>query len=379
MNIAFYMPFKPLGHPHPSGDLVIGSELYDFLKEQGHCIKLVSRLRTRWLYWKPWMFLNTVAESARSISMARRIKADIWLTYHSYYKAPDILGPCCSRHLHIPYALFQGIYSTKRRRHIKSLPGFWINRWALKAAHAVFSNKKGDIINLSRIISSKRLHYIAPGIYTRDFAFDAKARTQMRSQWQASGIPVVMSAAMFRPGVKAKGLAMVIRTCGELIREGQRLLLVIAGDGSASNELKCLAKKHLSGHVMFLGQIDRNKIYQYFSAADIFAFPGIKESLGMVYLEAQACALPVVAFDNWGAKEAVVHGVTGLLSNANCRSKFKANLATLIKDRDLQQQMGDAARRHILVNHDIRRNYGHMETVLSRLVTANLHQTIRFW
>ncbi len=41
-------------------------------------------------------------------------------------------------------------------------------------------------------------------------------------------------------------------------------------------------------------------MYRYYSACDLFVFPGIRESLGLVFLEAQSCGLPVVAFDNAG-------------------------------------------------------------------------------
>jgi hypothetical protein len=51
MRIAFYAPLKPLGHPHPSGDLVIGTGLYQFLEGRGHVLERVSRFRSRWIYW----------------------------------------------------------------------------------------------------------------------------------------------------------------------------------------------------------------------------------------------------------------------------------------------------------------------------------------
>jgi glycosyltransferase involved in cell wall biosynthesis len=367
MNIAFYMPFKPLGHPHPSGDLIMGTELFGYLKAQGHRIESVSRLRSRWLYWRPWMLIKGLTEIIRSIRKARSIKANLWLTYHSYYKAPDIIGPICSRYLDIPYVIFQGIYSTKRRRKMKTLPGFWLNRSALKTADMVFSNKKEDHLNLNRIISSERLSYIAPGIHPEAFSFDPHSRTLIRSQWQINSTPVVMSAAMFRPGVKTQGLSIVIKTCGAIFREGQPLLLVIAGDGSAKQELKKLARIHLPERTIFLGKVSRKDIYKYLSAADVFAFPGINESLGMVYLEAQACGLPVVAFDRWGAKEAVVPGVTGLLNNAHFTLGFKANLFLLIKDEDLRRKMGKSAQKHILANHDLNKNYGQMLLSLEHL------------
>ena len=59
-----------------------------------------------------------------------------------------------------------------------------------------------------------------------------------------------------------------------------------------------------------------NRWRRYYSAGDMFVFPGIRESLGMVYLESQSCGLPVVAFHNGGIPEVVVDGETGFLTPA---------------------------------------------------------------
>ncbi|MGD8371245.1 MAG: hypothetical protein PVI19_06850, partial [Syntrophobacterales bacterium] len=101
MRIAFYAPFKPLGHPHPSGDLVIGTGLYHFLERRGHQLERVSRLRARWIYWKPWLWPQLALARSQSLRECRRMGADLWLTYHSYYKAPDLLGPECRRRLRL--------------------------------------------------------------------------------------------------------------------------------------------------------------------------------------------------------------------------------------------------------------------------------------
>ena len=86
--------------------------------------------------------------------------------------------------------------------------------------------------------------------------------------------------------------------------------------------------------VQFLGKIPRLELYQYYSAADIFAFPGIEESLGMVYLEAQSCNLPVVAYQDWGGGETVVDEQTGLLSPAATPSLFTTNIAAADRRQD---------------------------------------------
>ena len=165
MKICFYAPFKPLTHSNPSGDLIIAKGLFNFLLNRGHRIKSVSPLRSRWIYWKPWQWFYIFKEQRQAQKLVRGFLPDIWLTYHTYYKAPDMLGPYVAPKQKIPYVIFQGIYSTKRRRDLKTFPGFVLIRKALKAASHIFSNRKEDEINLRRIIPEDRLTYVKPGIF----------------------------------------------------------------------------------------------------------------------------------------------------------------------------------------------------------------------
>ncbi len=364
MHIAFYMSLKPPGHSKPSGDLIIGTELLDFLKRQGHTITLVSKLRMSWIYWKPWKWPLVVWEILKNVTLLRKSPPHIWLTYHTYYKAPDLLGPFCTYFLGIPYVIFQGIYSTKRRRKVKTRPGFILNRLALLSAEIVFTNKKRDEINLKRIVPGKRLYYVKPGIDPREFVFDIKARQKQRSAWKIGDTPVVLTAAMFRPGVKTEGLALVIKSCGRLLNEGLDFKLVIAGDGANHDFIENLARLHAPGAVLFSGQIRRREMNRFYSGGDLFVFPGVQEGLGMVYLEAQSCGLPVAAFNGWGAREAVVHEKTGLLSDPDDLQAFRNNILFLIKNEGLRKKMGAAGRQHIIKNHDTLKNYPMVNAVL---------------
>ncbi len=93
MRIAFYAPFKPLGHKNPSGDLVIARGIVGFLEEQGHIIDVQSTLRARWIYFKPWLWLLLALDFIRCLKQLHKNLPDLWLTYHTYYKAPDLIGP----------------------------------------------------------------------------------------------------------------------------------------------------------------------------------------------------------------------------------------------------------------------------------------------
>lgn len=365
MRITFYAPFKPLGHAHPSGDLAIAGSIRAYLEGRGHQVRQAGGLRMRWIYWTPWKWPRMLGEYRRAVREHLREPADLWLTYHTYYKAPDLLGPAVCRRTDVPYTIFQGIFSTKRRRRIKTLPGYFLNLRALAAARHLFTNREEDWKNLKRRIPSERLTYIRPGITPSVFAFDAEARGLLRREWAVGDTPVVLSAAMFRPDVKSQGIAWVIRSCGRLHRQGIPLFLAIAGDGKERDRLRQLAERHLPGRVRFVGKIPRERMHRFYSAGDVFAFPGIRESLGMVYLESQSCGLPVVAFDNGGIPEVVAAGETGVLTPPFDAPAFDRALAGLILDAEVRDGMGANARGHIRRYHDVDKNYALMEAILS--------------
>jgi glycosyltransferase involved in cell wall biosynthesis len=368
MRIFFYPPFKPLGHPNPSGDLVTATGLYDYLKDRGHQILEVNTLRARWIYWKPWNWPKILREQKRSYREVTRLRPDLWLTYHAYYKAPDLLGPAVCHRSKVPYAIFQGMYSSKRKRKLKTLPGYILNKKALCAAQKVFTNRKEDLVNLRRILPHQRVSYVAPGIRPNDFVFDEKSRTELRRLWGVGDGPTVLSAAMFRPDVKTQGLMWVIRACGELFRQGLRFTLVIAGDGKEKGNLQRFASRQLPGSVRFVGKIPRNDMSQFYSAGDIFAFPGFRETLGMVFLEAQSCGLPVVACATGGIPEVVQDGKTGLLVPMNTLGPFVGAMDRLLKDEELRRNMGKSARVYVRDRHDLEKNYRDMEKEMEILI-----------
>ena len=372
MRIFFYAPFKPLDHPRPSGDWVIATGLYDYLVKQGHVVQKVSSLRSRWIFWKPWLWITLIRERRRVRQLIAKFRPQIWLTYHTYYKAPDLLGPAVCRQARLPYVVFQGCYSTKRKRDWRTWPGYVMNRKALCAARLVLSNRREDMLNLERLLPPNRLAYVAPGIHPTDFSFDEAARNALRRDWNVGEEPVILSAAMFRPDVKTQGLAWVIRACGELYRRGKAFYLVIAGDGQEKNRLQRLAEEHLPGRTRFVGKVPRNEMYRFYSAGDIFAFPGIRESLGMVYLEAQSCGLPVVAFANGGIPEVVRNRETGFLVPPFAFEPYLQALDKLLSDKELRRKMGQEGQKYVRQAHDLDQNYQQLETALTGVVGDHL-------
>lgn len=371
MRIAFYAPFKPLGHPNPSGDLVIASGLVEHLQSEANEIRVMSRLRARWIYWKPWSMIRMLLERRRILRELAEQQADLWLTYHSYYKAPDLLGPHVCRRLPIPYVIFQGIYSTKVRRRWQTRPGYVLNTRALKAADLVLTNRRDDLVNLQRLLPPENIAYLPPGIHPEQFTADPHARKLSRARWQAGDTPVILAAAMFRADVKTQGLAWVLESCARLRSRGLDFLLVIAGDGREKDRLVSLGRRLLGDCVIFAGRIPRERMAEFYSGGDLFVFPGINESLGMVYLEAQSCGLPVVAFETDGVPEVVSNRTTGILTQPFDQAGFDQAVACLLVDPAKRTRMGRAAAEYIRERHDLKRNYRELADLLRAVVSRH--------
>lgn len=367
MRIAFYAPFKPLDHLNPSGDQMIGRAIYGFLKKQGHHPVIISRLRSRWIYWKPARLLQAMVEQRRIIRLLKHDPVDLWLTYHCYYKAPDILGPGVCARLQIPYVIIQPSYGTGVSRNWRTRPGFHLNRKALQAADGLITDRDRDYSNLQRIITPERLHRIKPGLDPELFTFSRESRDTLRTSWRAGLKPVILSAAMFRSDVKTRSLIRLLNSCIRLHDAGQDFLLVVAGDGPERSRLTRIADDLPESKVVFTGRVPREKMVNYYSAADIFAFPGINESLGMVFLEAQSCGLPVIACDNGGIPEVVVHNSTGLLIPPDDELSFDNALQELLTNPEKRKKMGSAAAQYVRSEHDINKNYTLMEHILVRM------------
>ena len=89
----------------------------------------------------------------------------------------------------------------------------------------------------------------------------------------------------------------------------------------------------------------------------------------MVYLEAQACGLPVVAFDNGGIPEVVDQDNTGFLTPLRCQEPFVRALERLIGRTELRRKMGRAAVQHVRAHHDLAVNYQKINPILGRICT----------
>jgi glycosyltransferase involved in cell wall biosynthesis len=111
-----------------------------------------------------------------------------------------------------------------------------------------------------------------------------------------------------------------------------------------------LKAANLSGTFKFLGNLNEDMLAAAYNCADIFVLPSIQEGQGIVLLEAEASAKPVVAFNIGGINEAVRDGETGLLVKRGDTNEFADAVMRLLSDKGLREKMGADARKFVSEN-----------------------------
>jgi glycosyltransferase involved in cell wall biosynthesis len=358
MRIALYCPSKPLDHPQPSGDLTIAQGLHQFFNQTGNECREVVAFRSRWFWHSVSGWISALRCIVRGLRLAKDFRPDVWLTYHSYYKSPDLIGPFVCRLLDIPYFQLEPMYATKWRKRSGTRTGFYLNRMALKSAECVFVNNLSDVAALRRILPEDRIAFIPPGIFPEEFRRDEAGGERVRTQFGiAVNTPLILTAAMFRPGAKWESLAYLLTSLAILQQRRNDFRVMIVGGGPLQSQLEKMADDLIPGKTIFTGTVPRRQMLSFYSAADIFAFPGIRESIGMVYLEAQSCGLPVVALDMGGAAQMVQNGRTGLLVPQDGGDATADAIEKLLDDPILRKNLGEQGQEYARKERNLRCNY----------------------
>jgi phosphatidylinositol alpha-1,6-mannosyltransferase len=193
------------------------------------------------------------------------------------------------------------------------------------------------------------LEYLPPGVDSDRFRPDPAARAELRERYRLGERPTVVCLSRLVP---RKGQDMLIRAMPSIRRRADGAALVIVGGGPYLETLRKLAREcGVADQVIFTGGIPGGELPAHHAMADVFAMPcrtrgaGMDvEGLGIVFLEASAAGVPVVAGDSGGAPEAVQHNKTGLVVDGNSVDEIGNAISELLTDRDRAAAMGAAGR-----------------------------------
>ncbi|WP_170327014.1 glycosyltransferase family 4 protein [Ruegeria arenilitoris] len=335
-RVAFYTPMKAPDSPVPSGDREMARNLMQAIGAQGDAVELASHLR---IYDKTGNAQMQATLRAEAETEVQRLINDLpsdtalWVTYHNYYKAPDLLGPYVCKARNIPYVQLESTRATSR------LNGPWAGfaeaaHDACDAAQVIFYHTANDLITLERErYEEQRLVELPPFLPMSDLPPASTCDGPM------------LAVGMMRHGDKLASYTLLAQTLALL---PGNWTLNIAGDGPARSEVEALMAP-FGPKVRFLGQCDRDTLQALYTEASVLVWPGVNEAYGMIYLEAQASGVPVVAQDRPGVRDVLASSYYPIEEDGP--EGLATRLRDLLDDRKLRLSLGSEARVQMAKRH----------------------------
>jgi phosphatidylinositol alpha-1,6-mannosyltransferase len=193
------------------------------------------------------------------------------------------------------------------------------------------------------------LEHLPSGVDSQMFRPDTAAREEIRRRHGLGDRPVVVCVSRLVP---RKGQDVLIRALPTIRAQVPDAALLIVGGGPHRRALESLAESEgVADHVVITGSVPWAELPAHYNAGDVFAMPcrtrgrGLDvEGLGIVYLEASATGLPVVAGRSGGAPETVRDGVTGNVVDGRSAEEVAEAVGALLADPSQAAKMGQAGR-----------------------------------
>ena len=215
-----------------------------------------------------------------------------------------------------------------------------------------------------------RLERLSPGVDIDRFTPDSVSRAQLRARYELGDRPVVLCLSRLVP---RKGQDMLIRAFGQIRRRVPGAALVIVGGGPHRETLEALAQRTgVADDVLFTGGVPGDELPAHHAMADVFAMPcrtrgaGLDvEGLGIVFLEASASGVPVVAGRSGGAPETVRDGETGWVVDGTDVDAIATAVGDLLADPATAARMGAAGRDWVVQNWQWRTQGARLRGLLS--------------
>lgn len=321
----------------------------------GYTVELASRLRSfdREGDDERQRRIERVGKRAadRLIARYRARPADerpcAWVTYHAYHKSPDWLGPTLQRALNIPYLLIEASFAPKQASGPWAL-GHRATEQAIKSADVTLALTEVDHAGLAPLITGPRSlrrlpPFLDPAPFERAWSMRDRHRRRIAAQFHLDpSIPWILAVGMMRDDVKYQSYALLARTLQQLRSRSWQVLLV--GDGPSRPLVEDLFMPLGSERVRMAGILGEHELPACYAAADVYAWPAVREAYGLALLEAQASGLPVVAGLEGGVAEVVRDAVTGVLTPPRDPGALARAIADLLDHPAKRRKMAGAAK-----------------------------------
>ncbi|OLZ68245.1 alpha-(1-2)-phosphatidylinositol mannosyltransferase [Streptomyces sp. IMTB 2501] len=199
--------------------------------------------------------------------------------------------------------------------------------------------------------AAARMVQLPPGVDEKTF-HPGSGGDEVRARLGLTDRAVVVCVSRLVP---RKGQDTLIQAMPRILAAEPDTVLLVVGGGPYEQDLRRLARETgVESSVRFTGAVPWSELPAHYGAGDVFAMPcrtrrgGLDvEGLGIVYLEASATGLPVVAGDSGGAPDAVLDGETGWVVRGGSPEETADRILPLLADPGLRRRMGERGRQWV--------------------------------
>ena len=230
-----------------------------------------------------------------------------------------------------------------------------LQRRVMESADLVIANSDYTRELVSRIAPNARVETIPLAVDPQHFA--PRDRGAAKHKFNVSGKYVLCTVSRIHA---YKGHDVVLRAIASLSpTERERLVYMVVGEGPHEPELRKLAAQlGIESNLRWLGFVAEDSLPDVYSASDLFVLctrdaPEDRsvEGFGLVFLEAQSCATPVVGTRTGGIPAAIQHGVGGWLIEQDDTKALADIIRSLVHSPEFFRAAGERARQRVVQEH----------------------------
>lgn len=295
--------------------------------------------------------LTRVVTSARVVSVPMRGDHDIGLAPRLMRalsaEAPDVV------HVHSRRgadsfgglaAWLAGVPAVLTRRVESREPPFWL-RWKCRPYGAIVAISQAIAAELVQAgLAAHRLRVIPSAVDAARFRPDPAARARLAERFSLR--PNELALGLVAQLIERKGHRFAFDAVAALAERGAPIRLICFGRGPLEAELRTVVRaRGLDDRIVFAGF--EPDMARWLPGLDALVHPVRREGLGVAVLEAMSAGLPVVAAAAGGLVDVIEDGRDGLLVPAGDATAIATALERLLKDQDLRERLGQAARQRV--------------------------------